>query len=130
MSIFIMRKWGDLQLALNWVFEMLWPFVTHCNLAYFYEHESYLTSCMNYNRCNPPYVKLYTCAIHAIQLWLCKNSCCVILMQLVYNYNGNIMLTIFFVDPSKFDMWHYGDFWMKIIIFWNIDFHYVHFIWS
>jgi hypothetical protein len=30
-----MRKWGDLQLALNWVFEMLSPFATHCNSTYF-----------------------------------------------------------------------------------------------
>jgi hypothetical protein len=26
-------------------------------------------------------------------------------------------------NPSKFDMWHYGDFWVKSIIFLNIDLH-------
>jgi hypothetical protein len=40
-----------------------------------------------------------------------------ILMQLVYNYHGNVMLMLLFISPSKFDMWHYVDFWVKIIIF-------------
>jgi hypothetical protein len=32
-------------------------------------------------------------------------------MQLIYNYHGNIMLTLLFINPSKFDTWHYGDVW-------------------
>jgi len=37
-----------------------------------------------------------------------------------FNYNhGIVMLTSIFVDLSKFDMWHYGEFWVifkKILI--------------
>jgi hypothetical protein len=38
-------------------------------------------------------------------------------MQLICNYHGNVMLMLFVIDPSTFNMWHYGDFLMKIIIF-------------
>jgi hypothetical protein len=65
------------------------------------------------------YVKLYTYATHATQLELCRNNCNVTLMQLVCNYHGNIMLTSFFIGPSKFDTWHYGIFgwnFFKILI--------------
>jgi hypothetical protein len=51
------------------------------------------------------YVKPYTYVIYVIQLQLCRNNYCVILMQLVCNYNGNVTLTSFFINPSKFDMW-------------------------
>jgi hypothetical protein len=61
--------------------------------------------------------------ICAIQFQLCRNNYYIIIMQLVCNYYGSVMLTSFFINPSKFDSWHYGDFWMKIIIFWNIDLH-------
>jgi hypothetical protein len=67
---------------------------------------------MNYNGCNSLYVKLYTYATHAIQLQLCTNNYHAILMQLVCNYNGKIIFMLPFIDPSKFDMWHYGDFYI------------------
>jgi hypothetical protein len=59
----------------------------------------------------------YTYSTCAIQLQLCKNNYCAILMQLIYNYHGNVMLMLLLISPSKFNMWHYGDFWVKIIIF-------------
>ncbi len=93
------------------------PFATHCNLVYFYTCECYQTSCMSCNGCNPQYVKLYTYVIHAIQLQICRNNYCATLMQLICNYNSNVMLMLFFIDPSKFDTWRYMDFWVKIIIF-------------
>jgi len=71
---------------------------------------------MSYNGCNSLYVKLYTYAIHAthvIQSQLCKNNYCAILMQLVCNYNGNIIFMLLFIDPSKSDTWHYGDFYIS-----------------
>jgi hypothetical protein len=37
-------------------------------------------------------------------------------MQLVCNYHGNIMLMSFFIDLSKFNRWHYGDFWMNFFL--------------
>ncbi len=38
------------------------------------------------------------------------------LMQLVCNYYGNIMLMSFFIDLSKFNTWHYGDFWVNFFL--------------
>jgi len=41
-------------------------------------------------------------------------------MQLPYDYNHNVILTSFFIHPSKFNTWYYEDFsWF----FWNIDIH-------
>jgi hypothetical protein len=37
-----------------------------------------------------------------------------IIMQLVYNYHGNNMLKLLYINPSIFNMWHYGDFRVKI----------------
>jgi hypothetical protein len=37
-----------------------------------------------------------------------------------YDYNHNVMLTSFFIHPSKFNTWHYEDF---LWFFWNIDIH-------
>jgi hypothetical protein len=72
-------------------------------------------------------------AIYATKLQLCKNNYYVILIHWICNYNGNVMLMLFFIDPSKFDMWHYGDFWVKIIFFLKYWFSssimIVHFIW-
>ncbi len=66
---------------------------------------------MSYNICNSPYVKpLYTYTIHATQLQACKNNYYATQMQIVYNYHGNIMLTLLFINPSNFNTWHYGDF--------------------
>jgi hypothetical protein len=48
---------------------------------------------------NSTYVKPYTYVIYVIQLQICRNNSCVILMQLVCNYNGNVMLTSFFINP-------------------------------
>ncbi len=83
----IMKKWGDFQLALQLGFELPWPFTTHYNSTYLYRCECYQTRCMNCNRCNSPYVKLYTYVAHATHLQLFNNYYCAILMQLVYNYN-------------------------------------------
>jgi hypothetical protein len=59
----------------------------------------------------------YTYATCAIWLQLSKNNYCAISMQLVYIYHGDVMLMLLFISPSKSDMWHYGDFWVKISIF-------------
>jgi hypothetical protein len=115
-----MKKWGDLHLTLQlniWIAMTICnSFTTHCNLVYFYGHECYSTSCTNYNRYNSSYMKPYTYAICITHLQLCRNNYCVTLIQLICNYRGNVMLTSFFIDPSKFDTWHYEDFW---VIFWK-----------
>jgi len=42
------------------------------------------------------------------QLQLCRNHSFSTIVQLHYNYNHNIMLTlIFFIHPLKLNMWHY-----------------------
>jgi len=42
------------------------------------------------------------------QLQLCWNHSFSTIMQLHYNYNHNVMLTlIIFIHPLKFDTWHY-----------------------
>jgi len=38
------------------------------------------------------------------------------LMQLVCNYHGDIMLMLPFIDPSRFDMWYYENFWVRVIL--------------
>jgi len=45
-------------------------------------------------------------------------------MQLICNYNGNFMLTLFFIDPSKSNMWHYGKF---LVIFFDILIFIIHY---
>ncbi len=60
-----MRKWCDLQLALQLGFELQWPFVVHYNSMYFYGYECYWTSCMSCNKCNSLYGKLYMYTTHA-----------------------------------------------------------------
>jgi hypothetical protein len=62
-SIITMKKWGDLQLALQLGFELQWQFATHCNSMYFYKHECYWTNHMSYNGCNSS----HTYATHVIQ---------------------------------------------------------------
>jgi hypothetical protein len=63
-SIITMKKWGDLQLALQLGFELQWQFATPSNSMYFYQHECYWTHHMSCNGCNSS----HTYAIHAIQL--------------------------------------------------------------
>jgi hypothetical protein len=41
------------------------------------------------------------------QLQLCHNNSFSTTMQLLYDYNRNVMLTLFFIHPSKFNTWHY-----------------------
>jgi hypothetical protein len=111
-----MKKWGDLQMALQLGF---WITMTMCN--------SYqlnivlrvwmLSSSMSSNRCNSPYVKLYTYTTCATQLQLSRNNYCVILLQLICNYHGNVML-ILFHQSIKF--WHvalWGFFVWKLLFF-------------
>jgi len=65
------------------------------------------------------------------QLQLCKNNYYATLMQLVYNYHDNVMLTLFFIDPSKSNLWYHEDFWMIFFEILNPPFiMIVHFIWS
>jgi hypothetical protein len=45
---------------------------------------------MSYKGCNSLDMKLYTYAIHAILLQLCKNNYYGTLMQLDWNYHGNV----------------------------------------
>jgi len=54
------------------------------------------------------------------QLKLCRNNSFSTTMQLPHEYNHNVMLTSYFIRPSKFNMWHYEDF---LWFFWNIDIH-------
>ncbi len=76
--------------------------------------ECYQISCIIYNiECNLSYVKSCTYATLATQLQLWRNNYYVTLMQLVCNYYGNVMLTSFFINPSKSNTWHYGGFWMN-----------------
>ncbi len=49
-QIISMKKWSDLQLALQLSFELQWPFVVHYNSMYFYGCECYWTSCMSYKQ--------------------------------------------------------------------------------
>jgi hypothetical protein len=72
------------------------------------------------------WVALDTCNslyIHYNLLQLNYNFVTTIHFQLLCNspdYNDNVMLTSFFIHPSKFNMWHYEDFsWF----FKNIDIH-------
>jgi hypothetical protein len=99
-----MRKWGDLKVALQLGFWVTMTIATHCNSTYFYEHEGYLTSYTSCRGCNSPYMKPYTCVIHATLLQLYKNNYYATLMQLVCNYHHDVMLTLLFIDLSKFDM--------------------------
>jgi hypothetical protein len=57
---------------------------------------------------------------HAIQLQLCKNNYFATLMQLVCDYHGIVMMMSIFINPSKFDMWHYGIFWVILKIYINL----------
>jgi hypothetical protein len=79
---------------------------------------------MSFNRCNSVYVKPFTHLTRANQLQLCKNNYYVIIIQLVCNYHGNVMLTSFFINPSKYDTWHYGDF--LVIFFFEISISTIH----
>jgi hypothetical protein len=72
-------------------------------------------------KCNSLYVKPYAYATCASHLQLCGNNYYVSLMQLISNYHGNIMMT--FINPSKSNTWHYGNFWVKIIFFLKYDLH-------
>jgi len=64
---------------------------------------------------------VYMVQLIITQLQLCCNNLFSTTMQLPYDYNHNVMLTSFFIHPSKFNMWHYEDFsWF----FWNIGIHY------
>jgi hypothetical protein len=109
------EKWLRCDWPCNYVLKFQWPFAIHCNSMYFYGCECYQTSCMSYNGCNSLYVKLYTYATHAtraIQLQLCTNNYYVVQLQLVCKYSGDIIFMLLFIDSSKFDMWHYGDFYI------------------
>jgi hypothetical protein len=111
-NVTLKGKMLKMQLALQLRFEIAMTICNSCNSMYFYGCECYQTSCMNYNGCNSLYVKLYTYVTHAIQLQLCRNNYYAILMQLACNYNGNIIFMLPFIDPSKFDMWHYRNFYI------------------
>jgi hypothetical protein len=90
-------------------------------IQHIFMSECYWTSCMSCNKCNSLYVKPYayvTCASH---LQPCGNNCYANLMQLICNYHGNVIMM--FIDPSKSNTWHYGDFWVKIIFFLKYDLH-------
>jgi hypothetical protein len=69
---------------------------------------------MSWNEYNSLYMKLYT---YANQLQLCKNNYNANLMQLVCNHHGNVMLMLLFINPSKFNMWHYEGFWVELFFF-------------
>jgi hypothetical protein len=118
-----MKKWGDLQLALQLIVWVVINICNHLQFNVFLGAWCYWTNCMNSNGCNSPHVKPYTYATCATQLQLCKNNYCVTLMQLICKYHVNIMVTSFLIYQSKFDTWHYVEFWVKIIFFWNIDRH-------
>jgi hypothetical protein len=64
---------------------------------------------------------IYTMQLITTQLQLCCNNSFSTTMQFPYDYIHNVMLTSFFIHPSKLNMWHYEDFsWF----FWNIEIHY------
>jgi len=123
-----MKKCGNLHLTLKlniWIaMTICISFRTHCNLEYFYGHEYYSTSCTSCIRMQLTiYETIYIrnsfiCTTHS---QLCKNNYCVTLIQLICNYHGNVMLTSFFINPSKFDTWHYEEFLGDF--FGNIDLH-------
>jgi hypothetical protein len=57
---------------------------------------------------------VYTMQFITTQLQLFHNNSFSNIMQLPYDYNHNIMLTSFFIHPSKFNTWQYKDFlWFK-----------------
>jgi hypothetical protein len=50
------------------------------------------------------YVKPNMYAIHATQVQLCKNNCCAIPLQQVYNYYCNVMLALIYI-ATPWQMW-------------------------
>jgi hypothetical protein len=59
---------------------------------------------------NSLYVKSHTYVTHAIKLQLCKNNYYVTLMQLICDYHGCVMLTLFLSCPymASYMMAGYG----------------------
>jgi hypothetical protein len=60
---------------------------------------------------NSPYIQC-----NSIQL--CHNNVFSSIMQLPYDYIHNVMLTSFFIHPSKFNMRHYEDFSWFFLKYW------------
>jgi hypothetical protein len=87
-------------------------------IQHIFMNKCYWTSCTSCNKCNSLYVEpcaYTTCASH---LQLCGNNYYASLMQLICNYHGNVMMT--FINSSKSNTWHYGNFWVKLFSFWNL----------
>jgi len=108
-----MKKWGVLQLALQLNF---WVASNTCNSLYLYD----VNAMRQVARVAIIAIHHIYGATHTIQLQLCCNNSFSTIMQLFYDYNYNVMLTSFFIYPSKFDTWHYEDFSWFV---WNIDIH-------
>ncbi len=82
----------------------------HLQFSIFLCCECYWTSCMNCKNYNSLY-------IWCDSLQLDCNNYFSTTMQLSHN----VMLMSFFIHSSKFNTWHYEDFW---VTFWNIDIYY------
>ncbi len=59
---------------------------------------------------------IYMISFQCNSLQLCHNNSFSTTMRLPYDYNHNVMLTSFFIHPSKFNMWHYEDFLVNYLL--------------
>jgi hypothetical protein len=85
----------------------------HFQLYLFLHYKWYRTSHLSCKNCNSSYIWCNSMQLITIPLQLCQNNSFSTIMQVHYNYCHNIILTLLiFIHSLKFDMWHYGDFWM------------------
>ncbi len=98
--------------------------IKHLQLIVFICCKCYQISCKSCKSCNSLYIQCNSLQLITTQLQLCHNNSFSTTMQLPYDYNHNVTLTSFFIHPSKFNTWHYEDFFS---VFWNIDIH--HALW-
>ncbi len=112
------RKWVDFQLIFRITMTICNSFPIHYNSTYFYGCDCYRTSYMNcsgYNSLMWNYIDM--------QFMQFNYNYCVILMQLIFNYHSNALLTSFFINPSKFDHDIMEILGWIFFSFWNIDHH-------
>jgi hypothetical protein len=100
-----MKTKGVLQLALHLIFEFEQPLVTH--------HIFMLWVLLDkLHKLQELQLTIYIMQLIVIQLHLCCNNCFSTTMQLPYDCNHNVMLTSFFIHSSKYNTWHYEDFFV------------------
>ncbi len=118
---FTMKKWGDLQLALQlcfWIAITIYnsfaihPYSTSVNVI---KQVALWITHATHHMWNCIHIQLVQLS-YKFQL---NYNYCVIIIQLVCNYHANIMLTSFFINPSKSGT-SMGIFWW---FFFNINLH-------